>query len=193
MADVREAIARNISALRQGAGMTQAELAERLCYSDKAVSKWERGDSVPDVGVLKDVADLFGVTLDALVSDPQEGAPLPQKTHAARPFIAAISVVLVWLIATLAFVVLDLLPGGIFGHWLAFVCAVPVSCVVWLVFNVLWFRKKLLFLILSLLMWSALAAVFLVFLNFGRNIWPVFLLGAPGQIILFLWAKMPRK
>ena len=66
MEELREIIAKNISDLRKKSGLTQIELAEKLNYSDKAVSKWERGDSVPDVGVLKQIADLFGVRQPAI-------------------------------------------------------------------------------------------------------------------------------
>ena len=67
MSDIKAIIAKNITALRQNHKMTQIELAEKLNYSDKAVSKWERGESVPDISVLKQIADLFGVTVDYLL------------------------------------------------------------------------------------------------------------------------------
>ena len=67
MEDLKPIIARNISALRQAAGMTQMELAEALHYSDKAVSKWERGESLPDVTILKKISQLFEVTVDYLL------------------------------------------------------------------------------------------------------------------------------
>ena len=68
MEDPKEIIARNIVDLRRKNGMTQLELAEKLNYTDKAVSKWERGESIPDVAVLKTIADLFGVTVDYLLT-----------------------------------------------------------------------------------------------------------------------------
>ena len=46
---VKKRIGANIAYYRRRAGLTQAGLAEKLNYSDKAVSKWERGDSIPDV------------------------------------------------------------------------------------------------------------------------------------------------
>ena len=67
MTDIKQIIAKNISALRQDKELTQIELAEKLNYSDKAVSKWERGESLPDIGVLTQIADLFEVPLDYLV------------------------------------------------------------------------------------------------------------------------------
>ena len=70
--DIKSNIAKNISELRQTKSMTQLELAEQLNNSDKAGAKCERGDSVPDVTVLKRIADLFGVTLDYLVTAEHE-------------------------------------------------------------------------------------------------------------------------
>ena len=69
MEDIKPIIAKNITALRQGAKMTQIELAERLNYSDKSVSKWERAESLPDITVLKAIADMFEVPLDYLVRE----------------------------------------------------------------------------------------------------------------------------
>ena len=67
MTDLRAVIAKNICDLRTEAGMTQAKLAEVLNYSDKAVSKWERAEAIPDVTVIKAIADYFGVSLDYLL------------------------------------------------------------------------------------------------------------------------------
>ena len=50
--NLKTIIAKNIVLLRTGERLTQAELAERLNYSDKAVSKWERGESLPDIAVI---------------------------------------------------------------------------------------------------------------------------------------------
>ena len=68
MEDIRHIVAKNIAELRLLNNMTQMELAEKLNYSDKTISKWERADSSPDISVLVEIADLFGVTLDYLVT-----------------------------------------------------------------------------------------------------------------------------
>lgn len=73
MEQIRAIIAFNISELRLRSGMTQQELAEKLNYTDKAVSKWERGESVPDISVLARVAEIFGVTVDYLITDHRMG------------------------------------------------------------------------------------------------------------------------
>ena len=67
MKDVKPIIAENLAALRKSRGLTQAELAERLDYSDKAVSRWEHGDTLPDMNVLCDLCEFYGITLDYLV------------------------------------------------------------------------------------------------------------------------------
>ena len=72
MKDIKSNIARNIQELRKARGMTQLELAERLNYSDKAISKWERGESVPDLYVLKQLADFYNVKIDTLISAPKK-------------------------------------------------------------------------------------------------------------------------
>lgn len=196
MADLKPIIAKNISRLRTSRGMTQIELAEKLNYSDKAISKWERGESVPDIAVLKDIADMFDVSLDYLVKDNEQEKTTPTICNESirkynRGFIAGMSVLLVWLIATLIFVTLEISVANIKGHWMTFVFAVPVSFIVWLVFNSLWFNRKHNFLIVSLLMWSVLAILFMTLSI--PNSWLIFVLGVPGQIIIVLWSRIKGK
>ena len=83
MEDLKQIISKNIVSLRNSENMTQAELAEKLNYSDKAVSKWERGDSLPDVIVIKQIADIFGVTVDSLLTD-NDGAPIRENKQKRR-------------------------------------------------------------------------------------------------------------
>lgn len=196
MDELRSIFAENVAALRRAAGMTQLQMAERLNYSDKAISKWERGESIPDVAMLKAVADLFSVPVDYLLEREHKKEPEVKQTIGQRirdhGFITGISVLLVWLIATIGFVITDIVVEGTVKQWLAFVYAVPLSTVVWLVFNSIWFNKRRNFLIVSLLMWSVLAAIFVSFLVFGTNIWQVFILGVPGQFIILMWSRIRR-
>lgn len=194
MEDPKEIIARNIVDLRRKNGMTQLELAEKLNYTDKAVSKWERGESIPDVAVLKTIADLFGVTVDYLLT-AEHKTTVPvlsrlESTLRSHRVITGLSILLVALLATLIFVILDLLPGERGGAWLSFIWAVPVGSIVWLVFNSIWFNRHLNYLIISILVWSTLAATHITALFFGVNIWLFYVLGVPGQAIILLWSKM---
>ena len=194
-------IAKNITALRQSCKMTQIELAERLNYSDKAVSKWERGESIPDVIVLKSIADLFGVTLDYLLEaehDAMESKPTVVADNNGyqqrnRRVTTTLSVILVWFVAILSYVVMDLcIPVTVF-KWIPFAYAVPVSVIVWLVFNSTWFNRRHNYGIISLLMWSGLACLFLTLLAAGYLLWKFFLLGIPGQIAILLWSRFQKK
>ena len=196
MKDIKAIISKNLTDLRQTAGMTQLELAERLNYSDKAVSKWERGESLPDISVLLEISNIYGVSLDDLVRDGPAPAPQRKRDFAHRynrGFITGISVLLVWLVAMFCFVLISLLAPQVRFQWLAFLCAVPVSCIVWLVFNSAWFDVRVNYLIVSLLMWSALASLHISFLALGINIWLIYLLGIPGQIIILMWSRIKRK
>ncbi len=196
MQDIKLVIAKNISDLRNEEGITQLELAERLNYSDKAISKWERGESIPDVTVLMEIANMFGVTLDYLVQSehPKEAKKLKNlriiHNHA---FITGISMVLVWLLATMGFVIVDSAPVATNLHWLAFVYAVPVTLIVWLIFNSIWFNKHRNFLIITLLLWSILTAIFVSFLVFEKNLWLIFTLGIPAQFIIIMWSRIKGK
>lgn len=199
MEDLKRIIAHNIAALRQAGHMTQLELAEKLNYSDKAISKWERGESIPDVLVLKSIADLFGVTLDYLLqADHQQPAPepipeAPAHHHRNRRVTTTLSVLLAWFVATVCYVVMDLvIPTSVF-KWIAFAWAVPVSMVIWLVFNSIWFNQRRNYGIISLLMWTGLACVVLTVACCGYWPWKLLLLGIPGQIAIVLWSRYKRK
>ena len=191
MNDLKTIIARNIIELRRRNNMTQLELAEQLNYTDKAVSKWERGESLPDIAVLKTIADMFGVSLDYLVSEDHSGTEtehiwleseeeISEKeknkhrkvlTHA---YITGVSVLLVWLLATFVFVIIELINPAVVKHWLAFLYAVPASCILWLIFNSVWFNLRRNFWIVSLLMWSILTSLHVSFMAFGvPGVWLV--------------------
>lgn len=196
----------NIAAYRKRAGLTQLGLAEKLNYSDKAVSKWERGESMPDVLTLVQLADLFDITVNDLLVDPNA---LPEQTGAVervvskavektlkrkadKKIILLLCSVLVWFVALLAFVVLSALEVP--HSWLAFIYAIPVNSIVCVSLTSAWrdFRKNKLF--VSGIVWGCLLSLYLSLLIFvGRNIWTMFLLGIPGQIAVLLWGFLFHK
>ncbi|MBE6631912.1 MAG: helix-turn-helix transcriptional regulator [Ruminococcaceae bacterium] len=205
MEDIKLNIAKNIAALRGGNGLTQADLAEKLNYSDKAVSKWERGESLPDIVILKQIADLFGVSIDALIGeDTVQTAAVSVKENdrkeekkPARGFsrnrfiISALSVLGVWFIALLVAVIIFFSAGRKFIPWICFVSAVPVSLIVALVFNSIWGSKRTIFFIVSGLVWSIIATVYFALIRF--NVWHIFLLGIPAQIAVILSFCIKKK
>ena len=196
---LREIIAKNLTELRRKNSMTQADLAEHLNYTDKAVSKWERAESIPDVVILKQIASLFGVTVDYLLTaEHDENAPsgiIPKKlSKRAHILITCISILLVWLIATAVFVMISISPAEIKYHWLAFIYAIPVSAIVYLVLNSIWFNQKINYLIISILMWSVLLSIHLTIYHLCAYppISLIYILGAPGQVIILLWSKIRK-
>ncbi|MBR2152092.1 MAG: helix-turn-helix domain-containing protein [Clostridia bacterium] len=197
MKDIKEIFAKNLTELRTENKMTQLELAEKLNYTDKAVSKWERGESVPDVTVLISISELFGVTLDYLF---KEDHTLDERFYGKRKMgryshgiITALAVLAVWFVTVLSFVVIELMGGTVIPTWLLFIYALPVSGIVWLVFNSIWFNRKRNYFIISLLMWSGLLSLHLSFLTFGMNIWRVYLVGIPAQLIITLWSVVKKR
>lgn len=195
---IRQNFANNLSSLRRQSGMTQLELAERLKYSDKAISKWERGESVPDVGVLKYIADTFGVDVDYLIESEhkareRESAETLRVKTRNRTEITLISVAVVWLVALTAYVTASMATNGKIHLWLAFIYAVPISSIVWLVFNSIWFNRRRNFLIVSILIWTVLISLFITLIPVSAKAWQLLLLGIPGQTIVFFWSRIKVK
>lgn len=198
MADVKSTVAKNITELRIINKMTQAELAEKLHYSDKTVSKWERGESTPDISVLVEIADLFGVSLDYIArgENIDEEVIVKKRSEAIynHRVITYLSEGLVGFIALLAFIITSLVSSATF-QWLYFVYALPIVMIIRLIFNSIWFNPRNNYLIISILMWSVLAAIHVTFLYFKINIGLIYLLGIAGEIIIILWSfiKKPKK
>lgn len=196
MNNIKKAVAKNIAELRIANNMTQLELAGRLNYSDKAVSKWEHGDSIPDLCVLAEIAEMFGVTLDYLIKEEhtESEKPTTQKPYRyRRSIIMLVSIGAVWVLAMLAFVLSSLIFVEAKYQWLSFVYAVPATMVVWLVLNSVWFNQKSNYFIISLFMWTVLASVHVTFYLVGNNIWLIYLLGIPAQVVIFLWSFMKKR
>lgn len=191
MDELKNIIAENIVELRKAMHLTQAELAEKLNYSDKAVSKWERGESIPDISVLKQISDMAGVKVDFLLEKehPVETIAANIKdphTERNHLIITLLSCSVVWLIATIFFVTLGIYNNGVENLWIIFVYSIPVTMIVLLVFNSLWGKPKLNFLIITILVWTILLSVYLSLISY--KIWLIFIIGIPAQIIILLCA-----
>jgi len=197
----------NIAAYRKRSGLTQVGLADKLNYSDKAVSKWERGESMPDVLTLVQLADHFGVTVNDLLVDPnalpeEPGGKVQQvmekavektlKRKADKSIILKLCSVLVWFMALLAFVVVSSLD--IPKSWIAFIYAIPANAVVLLSMRSAWHDFRWNQILISAIMWGGILSLYMtLFLFADLNIWKLFLLGIPGQIAIFLWFRMFRR
>ena len=190
MENIKSNVAKNIAELRILNNMTQLELAEKLNYSDKTISKWERGESTPDISVLVEMADLFGVTLDHLVkSENVEKTVVKHKNKEAKYNRRAVSYVAEgggWILSIFAFIITTLITNQMTFQWLYFVYALPVVLIVKLIFNSIWFNPRHNYLIISALMWSILATIHITFLYFKVDVSLIYLLGIAGQIVIVL-------
>ncbi len=189
--DLNKQLACNLACYRKAAGYTQAELAEKINYSDKSVSKWEQGNGVPDIYVLMQLAKLYGVTLNELVGEDAEKRiqERKQRQFGYHVFIMLLSSGIVWLIATCLFVSMQMWkPTG--GWWVFFVYAVAANAVLLTVYASVWRYRCLHFVAISLLVWTAIASVYLTVFLFSANhnsVWLLFLLGVPLQVLEIWW------
>ena len=180
--------ASNIINLRTQAGMTQAELGSKLNYSDKTISKWERAEAIPDAFVLKQMGELFGVSVDNLLSSHDEWKPIPteepetEQVSYSTGRIIAIAVIGVWTLALTAFVALWLVGLIV---WQVFAAALPVSILVYMVLICVFHRKRHLQHVIAVFVLSLFVAGFL--LCYPRyHPWQLFLIVIPAEIIVYL-------
>lgn len=195
--DVNKIIGKNLLNLRKQNKLTQLELAEKLSYSDKSISKWEKGESLPSIEILCELAKFYNVTLNDLVNEEEivsTSQPQP-KTRREKFFPAKLCITLlatsaIWLIATVLFVSLKL--GLNKNFFTLFMWAVPASCVILIIFNSIWGKPRWLFVILTVLIWTFITSLYLQLLKF--NIWPIYILGIPLQVavVLSLALTKPR-
>lgn len=192
MDELEAIVSSNLTALRKRRGWTQAELAEKIHYSDKSVSKWERGEALPDLKVLKTLSELYGVTVDCFLTEGAAEDPAPYMAPASKLryqiWVTLLAVCIVWLVATALFSY-SLLNAGE-GFWTAFIWAIPASAVVIAVFDRRYFRGKLSFPVASIFLWGVITAIFLQWLDY--HMWALFIIGAPAQIGLVLMHQIRR-
>ena len=173
--------AKNLSTYRKLCGLTQLHLAQKLNYSDKSVSKWERGEGLPDLVVTATIADILGVTVSDLLSEKPNKRIIITRN---KFIITALSIGVAWLIATLLFVIFELaLPS--FKSWLFFIYAIPVSAIISIVFSCIWWKKIHRFLSVSLLIWSS--ALCLMLSIPVQKISLIFTISAVLQVMTILW------
>ncbi|MBQ2765350.1 MAG: helix-turn-helix transcriptional regulator [Firmicutes bacterium] len=190
MDELKQIVANNLIRLRQRQGLTQAELGEKLNYSDKTVSKWERGESLPDAFVLKQIGEIFDVSVDSLLSATKDEELVPKKTERAyrSNMIILVSILGLWTLALLVFEVLWL-TDIVFPF--IFVMAIPVSLVLLLVFRSIWNQGKHNFWIVSALVFSVFIMVYYIF--WQQHPWQIWLLLIPAELIVYFSFRIKRR
>ena len=202
--ELKNRVGSGIARLRRERGLTQAELAERINYSDKAVSKWERGESLPDVLTLMNLAQILETDLNTLTGcGAQEALPEvpeepeiteklpPKRRRADRSAVQKLSSVLVWVVALFLYMVLEAFEVP--HLWLLFVLAVPANAIVLLSLRSAWKIYGWNRVLISVIMWGFLLVIYLLLWLVGHvNVWKILLMGILGQAAIGLWFKMFR-
>lgn len=179
---LKQNLANNLGYYRKQLGLTQTELAEKLNYSDKSISKWERGDGLPDLTVTAQLADIFGLTVNDMISEK------PRKrlmTTRNKIIITLLSIGLAWLVATVLFFLCEIIFPNIKIWWLFYIYAIPVSAIVGIVFSCIWWKKIHIFAAISTLIWSISLCIMLT-VNVHK-ISLIFIVAAVVQILTILW------
>ena len=187
--ELKQIVADNLVFYRKNANMTQLELAEKLNYSDKAISKWERGETLPDTFILKQLAEIYEITVNDLIEKRKPERKMPfslKKSFKNRHFlITLLSVGLVLLIACTAFVLLTIL--GFEKTYMSFIYALPVVSIICFILSSLWAKKWVSGLFATTFIWSVALSIYLSFNIQVQKLWLIFIICIPIQAIVVIW------
>ncbi len=189
---LRQRIATNLIYYRKLNNMTQLELAERINYSDKSVSKWERASGVPDIFVLAWLADLYGVSVSDFLEEkgPEYQLP-PTGKNTPRFIILLLGVGIAWLVATIVFTGFRLFIPSAEKAWMAFIFAIPVSGIIAVVFSFLWWRIAAQLLSVSFLVWAIAVCIHLTVPMNDINM--IYIIAGVMQVLVLLWFLLKKK
>jgi transcriptional regulator with XRE-family HTH domain len=193
MEELKNVIADNLIYLRKANKLTQLELAEKLNYSDKAISKWERGESLPDIVILKQLSDMYGVNVDYILTEHTEedksNYHMPKPEMNNKLIITLLACVSVWILASILYINFKI----VFDHyfWMIWIWGLPTTALVLTVFSSIWGKKSMIIASVSVLIWTLILACYLQLLKY--NIWMLFILGIPAQIATALCGKIKMK
>lgn len=191
MSDLKKVIADNLVELRKMKKYTQQDLANILQYSDKAISKWEKGESLPDIEVLYQICNLYEVSLDFLThpgsyAEKKEFIK-PKYERRNKILITLITSTVIWLSIILIYV--NLIRRGT-NLWPLFIWGIPINCIALFYFNLKWGRRVFNIPIQTVLVWSILSSIFITSIYDSNAFWQIFLVGIPLQVAIVLWSQI---
>lgn len=190
MKNIREIISNNIISLRRHHKMTQLDLARKVNYSDKAISRWENGEVIPDVETLQELSHIFGVPLSYMFeSHNQSDISRKSKITLNEVLLQIFVVCIAWVVVTILFVTIQIMYD--YSFWQAFVWGVPISSIICLYFNRKWRSQASSIVFGTLLNWSLLTCVYLQFLSY--NLWLLFLIGIPVEAAVVVYSIIKYK
>ena len=196
MDELKATIAKNLVELRNAAHLTQLQLAEKLNYSDKAVSKWERGEAIPDIRVLIKLAEIYNISVDDILT-PKTVEAVKPKMHTVkkRVLITLLSVGLVWFVATFIFMIIFFISSVEKYAWMVFIVAPFASSIVLMVFSCIWGNRITNAVASSLIVRTA-AVIFQVFVmkfvpEFDKMYF-LYIVAGVFEILIILWFALRR-
>jgi len=190
----QEQLAKNLVYYRKASGLTQLELAEKFNYSDKSVSKWERGEGFPDVFVLKSLADFYGITIDDFYAN--EHKEIITQNHSLRKqvYLKLMASGICWLVTIATFVVLNIFLNNVaFKPWLVFIYGILANAIILLVWDFIYHHRFLRVIDTSVVIWScALTLYFTILIITGKNLPLMFIVAVPLEILEIIWFMFRR-
>lgn len=191
---VKETVRENLIKLRKEHKFTQIELAERIGYSDKAISRWETGEVNPDIETLEKLAELYGIDITVFFSEyspEHHRQEVAKESQLGRKIAVWILMgVALWYIGIMAFIYSNTFLPDSTRSWIIFIWLVPLTFVLCAVMNRFFGNAVLGIVFASLVCWTLLAAIYLHFLKY--NLYLLFISGAPIQMAILLLDYMKR-
>jgi transcriptional regulator with XRE-family HTH domain len=194
----QELLAKNLAYYRKASGLTQLELADKFNYSDKSVSKWERGEGFPDIFVLKSLADFYGITVDDFYQSEHKAVKVSQNKKRKQTYLKLLSIGINWLVTVLTFFLLNTLlsrfaPDAPFESWLTFIYGTLTTGIILLVWEFIYHNRFLRMIAASIIIWTAALSLFLTFLVVMNLPLPLlFIVAIPLEVLEIIWYLFRR-
>ena len=194
----QELLAKNLVYYRKESGLTQLELAEKFNYSDKSISKWERGEGFPDVFVLKSLADFYGITVDDFYQEEHKKITIKHSQKRKQIYIRLLSFGICWLATIVIFFLLHTLfeannYTGPFATWLIFIYGAFANAILFLIWEYIYHYHFTRMIAASLVVWTGTLSLFLTIGVLISYMPLMFVVAAVLQILEILWYLFRRK
>ena len=193
MENIKEILAKNLVELRKSRKYTQQELAEKLNYSDKAISRWEHAETLPDIETLCRVCDIYGVKFEYLLQkeQPKKNPYVRRNDLPNKIIIMLVAIAAVWLAITVSYSYINLILNE--NRWTLFIWAIPLTCFIALVCNRFFFQNRIFkYTLQSLICWTLILSIYVELLA-TFNAWLLFIIGIPIQVLIILLAILKMR
>ena len=186
---IKEIISRNIVNLRKEKGLTQIELADALHYSNKAISKWEKGDSLPDAETLYEIAKFFNVSIEYLFTNHDEVILNKEQANKIRKkeiiFYTSLVTIVGLLVYSFIALIFSIIPQLSRNNIITILLLDGAGVIaIILIIQICLKVKKYITLLLSLLIWNLTIGLSLLFWEYSINY--IYVIAILLQIIVII-------